>query len=94
MTRHCTMIVGPTGGGKTVIIHTIVKAQGVMGLPTKLTVLNPKVSVSSFKIYTKEEPMTVYAPWAHVGIIEINSACLSVFLILTFFTFKPPNRLA
>lgn len=43
MTRHCTMLVGPTGGGKTVILHTIVKSQTLMGLPTKLTVLNPKV---------------------------------------------------
>ncbi|KAF9424734.1 hypothetical protein HW555_000035, partial [Spodoptera exigua] len=42
MTRHCTMLVGPTGGGKTVIIQTIVKAQTLLGLPTKLTVLNPK----------------------------------------------------
>lgn len=43
MTRHCTMLVGPTGGGKTVIIQTLVKAQTNLGLPTKLTVVNPKV---------------------------------------------------
>lgn len=43
MTRHSTMLVGPTGGGKTVIITTLVKAQTDLGLPTKLTVLNPKV---------------------------------------------------
>jgi hypothetical protein len=39
------MIVGPTGGGKTVIIQTLVKAQTSLGLTTKLFVLNPKVSV-------------------------------------------------
>lgn len=43
MTRHSTMVVGPTGGGKTVVINTLIKAQTNMGLPTKCTVLNPKV---------------------------------------------------
>jgi ATP-dependent protease Clp ATPase subunit len=45
MTRHSTMIVGPSGGGKTVVIQTLVKAQTSLGLTTKLFVLNPKVSV-------------------------------------------------
>lgn len=44
MTRHSTMIVGPTGGGKTVVINTLIKAQTYMGLPTKCITLNPKVS--------------------------------------------------
>uniref|UniRef100_A0A1I8PAD1 Dynein-1, subspecies f n=1 Tax=Stomoxys calcitrans TaxID=35570 RepID=A0A1I8PAD1_STOCA len=42
MTRHSTMIVGPTGGGKTVVINTLIKAQTYMGLPTKCITLNPK----------------------------------------------------
>lgn len=42
MTRHSTMVVGPTGGGKSVVINTLIKAQNIMGLPTKCTVLNPK----------------------------------------------------
>ena len=43
MTRHCTMIVGPSGGGKTVVIQTLAKAQTSLGLTTELFVLNPKV---------------------------------------------------
>ena len=27
MTRHTTMVVGPTGGGKSVIINTLAQAQ-------------------------------------------------------------------
>lgn len=44
LTRHCTMIVGPTGGGKSVVINTLVQAQISMGIPTKCVTLNPKVS--------------------------------------------------
>jgi ribosome biogenesis GTPase A len=43
LTRHCTMIVGPTGGGKSVVINTLVKAQTTMGITTKCSTLNPKV---------------------------------------------------
>jgi dynein heavy chain len=38
------MLVGPTGGGKSVVINTLVQAQTNMGFPTKCTVVNPKVS--------------------------------------------------
>lgn len=47
MTRHSTMIVGPTGGGKTVIIQALAKAQTSLGLPTKIFTLNPKVSIAT-----------------------------------------------
>ncbi|RVE40084.1 hypothetical protein evm_015266, partial [Chilo suppressalis] len=57
MTRHCTMLVGPTGGGKTVILQTIVKAQTNLGLPTKLTVLNPK-ACSVIELYGILDPVT------------------------------------
>lgn len=37
------MLVGPTGGGKTVVLNTLVKAQTTMKMPTKCVTLNPKV---------------------------------------------------
>ncbi|XP_026741363.1 dynein heavy chain 10, axonemal [Trichoplusia ni] len=57
MTRHCTMLVGPTGGGKTIIIQTLVKAQTLLGLPTKLTILNPK-ACSVIELYGILDPVT------------------------------------
>lgn len=43
MTRHSTMVIGPTGGGKTVVINTLIGAQCSMGLHTTVQILNPKV---------------------------------------------------
>jgi dynein heavy chain len=42
MTRHTVMVVGQTGGGKSVILNTLAQAQTVMGRRTMLHVLNPK----------------------------------------------------
>ena len=36
------MVVGPTGGGKTVVIQALCDAQTLLGKPTKLYVMNPK----------------------------------------------------
>lgn len=52
LTRHCTMIVGPTGGGKTVVLSTLVKAQTRMGTPTRCITLNPKVSIYFTKFFS------------------------------------------
>ncbi|KAL3317579.1 Dynein heavy chain 10, axonemal [Cichlidogyrus casuarinus] len=41
-TRHTSMVVGPTGGGKTVVINTLCEAQTKLGLVTKLHTINPK----------------------------------------------------
>jgi dynein heavy chain len=42
MTRHTVMVVGQTGGGKSVILNTLAHAQTAMGRRTTLHVLNPK----------------------------------------------------
>ena len=42
MTRHTTMVVGPTGGGKSVVINTLAQAQTKLALQTKLFTINPK----------------------------------------------------
>ena len=47
LTRHTTMVVGPTGGGKSVIIQTLSRAQTKMGYPTKLFIINPKAQPTS-----------------------------------------------
>eukprot|EP00727_Mastigamoeba_balamuthi_P006867 m51a1_g2800 putative dynein heavy chain axonemal (4501) ;mRNA; f:77561-92205 len=41
-TRHCVMVIGPTGSGKSVIVSTLQAALNKIGQLTKLFVLNPK----------------------------------------------------
>ncbi|TKS80370.1 Dynein heavy chain 10, axonemal [Collichthys lucidus] len=57
MTRHTTMIVGPTGGGKSVVISTLCQAQTKLGLQTKLYPLNPK-AMSVIELYGILDPDT------------------------------------
>ncbi len=57
MTRHSTMIVGPTGGGKTTVINTLVQAQTKLGLPTKLFTINPK-ACTVVELYGVLDPNT------------------------------------
>ncbi|KAM4616801.1 dynein axonemal heavy chain 10 [Polymixia lowei] len=57
MTRHTTMVVGPTGGGKSVVISTLCQAQTKLGLLTKLYSLNPK-AMSVIELYGILDPVT------------------------------------
>ncbi|XP_062874230.1 dynein axonemal heavy chain 10 [Trichomycterus rosablanca] len=57
MTRHTTMVVGPTGGGKSVVINTLCQAQTRLGLLTKLYTLNPK-AMSVIELYGILDPVT------------------------------------
>ncbi|KAM9056172.1 dynein axonemal heavy chain 10 isoform 4-T4 [Megaptera novaeangliae] len=57
MTRHTTMVVGPTGGGKSVVINALCQAQTRLGLVTKLCVLNPK-AMSVIELYGILDPTT------------------------------------
>ncbi|XP_058707745.1 dynein axonemal heavy chain 10 [Poecile atricapillus] len=57
LTRHTTMVVGPTGGGKTVVIKTLCQAQNKLGLLTKLYTLNPK-AMSVIELYGILDPVT------------------------------------
>ena len=57
MTRHTTMIVGPTGGGKTVALNTLARAQTSLNIPTKLFVINPK-ALPIDEVYGVLDPAT------------------------------------
>uniref|UniRef100_A0A3Q3MNV8 Dynein axonemal heavy chain 10 n=1 Tax=Mastacembelus armatus TaxID=205130 RepID=A0A3Q3MNV8_9TELE len=57
MTRHTTMVVGPTGGGKSVVISTLCQAQTKLGLQTKMYPLNPK-AMSVTELYGVLDPDT------------------------------------
>ncbi|KAJ3359470.1 Dynein heavy chain 10, axonemal, partial [Kappamyces sp. JEL0680] len=57
LTRHTTMVVGPAGGGKSVVIDALAKAQTKLGIATKLYVLNAK-AVSVAELYGVLDPVT------------------------------------
>jgi len=40
--RHAVMLIGQTGGGKSVILNTLAHAQSRMGHRTHLSILDPK----------------------------------------------------
>lgn len=57
LTRHTTMVVGGTGGGKSVVLNTLAQAQTRLGLPTKLHVLNAK-AINISELYGVLDPVT------------------------------------
>ncbi|GAB1598225.1 dynein axonemal heavy chain 10 isoform X2 [Argonauta hians] len=57
MTRHTTMVVGPTGGGKSVVIKALSDAQTSLGLPTRIYTINPK-DRSVIELYGILDPVT------------------------------------
>ncbi|XP_064378089.1 dynein axonemal heavy chain 10 [Dromaius novaehollandiae] len=57
LTRHTTVVVGPTGGGKSVVINALCHAQTKLGLLTKLYTLNPK-AMSVIELYGILDPTT------------------------------------
>ena len=57
LTRHTTMVVGNTGGGKSVVINALAKAQNTLGLITKMHTLNPKACTVN-ELYGVLDPVT------------------------------------
>uniref|UniRef100_A0A8D8RUJ9 Dynein heavy chain 10, axonemal n=2 Tax=Cacopsylla melanoneura TaxID=428564 RepID=A0A8D8RUJ9_9HEMI len=56
---HCTMVVGPTSGGKSTIIATLVKTGIAMGVQTQVYPLNPK-SLPIKELYGVLDPITQF----------------------------------
>ena len=69
------MVVGQTGGGKSVIVHTLAKAQTNLGKKTHLAIINPKVSVYSLQLGLLL-PLLV-SGWAGQ---DLPGLCLSLFV--------------
>ena len=57
MTRHTTMVVGETGGGKSVIINTLARSRTAMGTKTVLNIINPK-AIPVSELYGTLDPET------------------------------------
>ncbi|KAG9396016.1 Dynein heavy chain and region D6 of dynein motor [Carpediemonas membranifera] len=57
LTRWTTMVVGPTMGGKSLVLKTLAKAQSRLGLATKLHVINPK-AIPISELYGVLDPTT------------------------------------
>jgi len=58
LTRHSTMVVGPSGGGKSVILKTLAEAQKkAFNLPTTMYPLNPK-AIPTDELYGVLDPAT------------------------------------
>jgi len=57
MTRHTIMIVGPTGGGKSVVLNTLCQAQTRLGCLTRQFTINPKER-SVVELYGILDPAT------------------------------------
>jgi len=58
LTRHTTMVVGPTGGGKSVVLDCLAAAQKkAFNLPTKLFPINPK-AITTDELYGILNPQT------------------------------------
>eukprot|EP00951_Prasinocladus_malaysianus_P017874 scaffold141645_cov42-Prasinocladus_malaysianus.AAC.1 len=57
MTRHTTMVVGQTGGGKSVILNTLKRSQTTLGKKTTLNIVNPK-AITVAELYGVLDPDT------------------------------------
>uniref|UniRef100_T1JML4 Dynein-1, subspecies f n=1 Tax=Strigamia maritima TaxID=126957 RepID=T1JML4_STRMM len=57
MTRHTAMFVGPTGGGKSVVLLALQRAQIRLGIPTKIWYINPK-ACSVIELYGILDPQS------------------------------------
>jgi dynein heavy chain len=57
LTRHTSVVVGPTSGGKSVVIDTLARAQTKLGIHTRLYTLNAK-AVPVSELYGVLDPVT------------------------------------
>ena len=75
LVRHTTMIVGPTGGGKTLVLETLKNARLISeNVVVKMYVLNPKAQPLN-ELYGEMDPVT--RDW--------TGMCLFVCFFVSFF---------
>ena len=59
--RHTTMIVGPTGGGKSLVLETLKSARlAAENVSVKMFVLNPKAQVCCFIMHLNNFHLTLF----------------------------------
>ena len=78
LVRHTTMIVGPTGGGKTLVLETLKNSRLIAeNIVVKMFVLNPKAQPLN-ELYGEMDPVT--RDWTG----EFNTYCSCDFILLIY----------
>ena len=83
LVRHTTMIVGPTGGGKTLVLETLKNSRLIAeNIVVKMFVLNPKAQPLN-ELYGEMDPVT--RDWTGDFHTILYSNCIVMFMYIFIF---------